>query len=243
MLNDEFLGKLKMESKLSIVVPAYNEALNLAHTVCAAERVLSPLVPEGIEWVLVDDGSADGTWAEMLRLAGEFENVVPVQHARNMGLGAAVHTGLMHTSGEWCTWTPADGQFSPQAFVDMFKKSSWSAPVLMMRNERRRSWLRQLLSLVLNGLIRFGLGVDVYGYSGIFLVRRALIQDLPLYSQTSVQNYMIVIHCQKKGARFSRVSTDVQPRLSGASKVANLRTILKIMYDIARLRRKMGRQL
>lgn len=231
-----------MKPALSIAIPAYNEALNLAHTVLAAEQVLSPLVPEGIEWVLVDDGSADGTWAEMLRLAQEIENVVPVQHARNLGLGAAIHTGLTHASGEWCTWMPADGQFSPQAFADMLDKSSWSAPVLMMRNERRRSWLRQLLSLVLNGLIRFLLGVDVYGYSGIFLVRRSLIHDLPLYSKTSVQNYMVVIQCQKKGAHFSQVSTDVQPRLSGTSKVANLRTIFKIMYDIARLRRKMGRQ-
>lgn len=231
-----------MESKLSIVVPAYNEALNLAHTVLAAEQVLSPLVPEGIEWVLVDDGSTDGTWAEMLRLAQAIENVSPVQHARNMGLGAAIHTGLAHASGEWCTWTPADGQFSPQAFADMLEKSSWSAPVLMMRNEHSRTWFRQLLSLGLNGLIRFLLGVDVYGYSGIFLVRRSLIQDLPLYSRTSVQNFMVVIYCQKKGARFSQVSTDVRPRLSGVSKVANLRTVLKIMYDIARLRRKMGRQ-
>lgn len=225
-----------MVSSLSVIVPAFNEASNLARTILAADPILRGCVSGRLEWIWVDDGSTDGTWSEMLDLAHAIPNVTPLQHKMNRGLGAAIWTGISQASAEWCTWMPADGQFDPQAFVEMLSLAGQADAVLMIRQESTRSWQRQAISFFFSAWVWIVLGIREEGYSGIFLAHRDFIQRIPLYSTTSIQNYMVVWTCRKDRCVVRRTHTAVQPRLSGQSKVANLRTILKILGDVAKLR-------
>jgi glycosyltransferase involved in cell wall biosynthesis len=221
---------------LSIVVPAYNEEANLAPTVLAAEAVFRDIDTESLEWVLVDDGSVDGTWPEITRLADTVPGVVPARHAVNRGLGAAIWTGMAQVSSDWCTWMPADGQFKPQAFVDMWHLADASDLVILIRDEIKRAWWRRIPSLAVHGLMQVGIDFDLYGYCGIFMARRAIVQDVPLYCTTGVQNFAVVLHSHRDGRHIRRVSAVIQPRISGKSKVANPSTMLKSLFEIVRLR-------
>lgn len=225
-----------MISHLSIVVPAYDEEASLARTVLAADDELRDRVAEKIEWILVDDGSTDGTWSEVERLVSMMKGAVSVRHQVNRGLGAAIWTGMSRASGEWCTWMPADGQFVPQAFVDMAQMTDRADLVLLMREEGKRKWWRQILTIGFYGWMRVMLGFDPYGYSGVFLVRRELVLDIPLHSTTGMQNYAIAIYGQRRGGRVRQVRTVIRPRLSGRSKVTNLTTMIKTFVDIIRFR-------
>jgi len=218
------------------VVPAYNEESNLTRTVLRAEAVLRNQATKWLEWVLVDDGSTDGTWSEITNLADSIRNVVPLKHTTNRGLGAAVWTGMTHASSEWCTWMPADGQIEPEAIVDMGRLANQADIVLLMREETERAWWRQTLTLGLYGLMRMMFGFGPYGYSGVFLIRRQILQDVPPAGTTAVQNYAVVLQCQRNGYRVRQTRTVIQPRMSGKSKVANLPTMLKTLYDIMKLR-------
>ena len=82
--------------KLSIVMPAYNEAATLREIV---SRVLAVDLP-GIEkeLLIVDDGSTDGT-REMLRELDGKDGVRALFHPRNIGKGAAVWTGMRAVDG------------------------------------------------------------------------------------------------------------------------------------------------
>lgn len=221
-----------MIPSLSIIVPAYNEEANVGRTVLAAEAVLRNHVAGRLEWILVDDGSTDGTWSEITALANSMPDVIPLKHVTNRGLGAAVWTGMAQASSKWCTWMPADGQFEAQSFVDMVRLADESDIVLLMRAENRRGRWRRILTLAFYGWMRVMFGFDPYGFSGIYLVRQQIIRDLPLCGTTAVQNYAVAIHCQRDGYRIRQTHTVIQPRMSGKSKVANLPTMLKILYEI-----------
>lgn len=226
---------------LSIVIPAYNEESNLARTVLAAEAVLKNRAAEQLEWILVDDGSTDSTWSEITNLADSMPNVIPLKHTTNRGLGAAIWTGMAQASSEWCTWMPADGQFDPQSYVDMVRLADESDLVLLMRDKDDRAWQRRILTMMMYGLMRIVLGFDPYGYSGVFLVRGRILQDVPLYGTTGVQNFAVVLHCQKNEYRIQQTCTVIQPRMSGKSKVSNVPTMLKVFYDIMKLARQSNR--
>lgn len=74
-------------TKLSVLIPAYNEALTLERCVRA---VLDQPLPGGLalEIVLVDDGSHDGTWQIMQRLAAdESGRVLAFRHEKNTARG------------------------------------------------------------------------------------------------------------------------------------------------------------
>lgn len=89
---------------LSVVVPAYNEALRLPATLA---RVRGHLAARGLrhEIVVVDDGSSDGT-ADVARAAGEAVRVL--RHEPNRGKGYAVRRGMLAATGERRLMTDAD---------------------------------------------------------------------------------------------------------------------------------------
>ncbi|HEY3021986.1 MAG TPA: glycosyltransferase family 2 protein [Solirubrobacteraceae bacterium] len=94
--------------KLSILMPAYNEAATLAH---AVDAVLSTPYPCEVELVIVDDGSTDAT-PEIL---GEVADprVVVYRHPRNMGKGAALQTAAAIARGTHMVPFDADLEYSP----------------------------------------------------------------------------------------------------------------------------------
>lgn len=99
-----------VQTELSIVVPAFNEAVRLPPTI---ERIVT-YVGKHPDWlpteiVVVDDGSSDGTAA-----AASGIDVPPgvslrvAEHPTNRGKGAAVRTGFAMTTGRWVLLTDAD---------------------------------------------------------------------------------------------------------------------------------------
>ena len=221
---------------LSIVVPGYNEKSNLTRTVLAADAMLQNQFAGRLEWILVDDGSTDGTWVEIERLVESLPNVIPIQHSRNRGLGAAIWTGMTNVSSTWCTWLPADGQIDPQAICEMVRLTPKADIILLMRKEVKRKWLRRTLTLGLYGLMRIMSGFDPYGFSGIYMIRQPILRNVHLHSTTGLQNYVVALHCQKNGYLVRQIHTVTQPRMSGQSKVTNMRTMYKTFFDVIKLR-------
>jgi len=119
-------------------VPAHNEKENVAEAVLPVDAALRQCLGKSLEWLIVDDGSTDGTYSEITRLASMMPNVVPLRHAERKGLGAAIWTGMARASMEWCTWLPADGQFDPQCFVEMVELAGENDCLLVMRHESQR---------------------------------------------------------------------------------------------------------
>lgn len=98
--------------KLSILMAAYNEAERLPR---AIKQVLAVDYPCDVELVIVDDGSTDGTWAEMC--AVDDLRVVSVRHERNRGKGAAIKTAAARATGDYMIIFDADLEYSPEDIV------------------------------------------------------------------------------------------------------------------------------
>ena len=104
--------------KLSIVVPAYNEEKCIAEFAAA---VFSLGLENPIEIVFVDDGSSDGTLAEIKAAAARDPRVRYVSFSRNFGKEAALLAGLSHADGGYVVTMDADLQHDPKLLPGMLK--------------------------------------------------------------------------------------------------------------------------
>lgn len=100
---------------LSIVIPAYNEEngiKEIATRVLAIEPALKDIGMQGLELLVVDDGSKDRT----AEVASNIPGVKLIRHPRNKGYGAALKTGFSKATGELIAFLDADGTYPPEYF-------------------------------------------------------------------------------------------------------------------------------
>src|SRR4051812_39633286 len=95
----EGAGRMANAPRLSLVMPAFNEAAGVAESVAEAHEALAGLGYE-FEILVVDDGSADGTGERVEDLATMWPRVRLLSHGRNLGYGAALRTGFEAASYE-----------------------------------------------------------------------------------------------------------------------------------------------
>ena len=107
--------------KLSLVVPCYNEAENVANF---QEAVISAFEGCGYDYeiVFIDDGSKDATLHNLKKLYHAQKCPVKVvSFSRNFGKEAGLYAGLQHSSGEYISLIDADLQQRPEIVRDMVK--------------------------------------------------------------------------------------------------------------------------
>ncbi len=107
---------------LSVVVPCYNEADNLAHVFEALIPALEEAVGERWELVIVDDGSTDTTFAMVAQAHLRDARIKGIRLSRNFGHQAAVTTGLAFASGANVGIIDADLQDPVNVLIQLYEK-------------------------------------------------------------------------------------------------------------------------
>ena len=106
---------------LSVVVPCKNE-LEMLSLFCAEfEKVIAEMGNPNYEIIFVDDGSTDGTLAEIQKLAEANSSIRYISFTRNFGKESAIYAGLSHAKGDYITIMDADLQDPPSLLPEMFK--------------------------------------------------------------------------------------------------------------------------
>lgn len=153
--------------RLSVVVPAYREVGRIGTTVASLRDALAPAHSDGgVEIVVVDDGSDDGT-ADASRAAGAD---VVVEFPANRGKGAAVRAGMRASSGAVVAFTDADLSYAPDQILGLLEEVEQGADAAV--GDRRHpdsvavtdpSWLRRAGSRAVAAacrMLRLGRGHD-----------------------------------------------------------------------------------
>lgn len=137
---------------LSVVVPFYHEEENA--TLLAGEIVAAMATTPDVtfECVFVDDGSKDGTGAELDRLAAEDERIRAIHLPRNMGQSAAVVTGMRRARGNFIATLDGDLQNDPADLPKVYALLQEHDCVCGYRAKRNDSFIRRLSSKVANAV-------------------------------------------------------------------------------------------
>src|SRR5262249_43427367 len=149
-----------MSARLSLVMPAYNEAPGIADSVAEAHEALVGLGYE-FELIVVDDGSTDESAAIVADLAGLWPRVRLLTHSSNLGYGAALRTGFEAARYELVAFTDPDGQFYLEDLEDLVTLARECPVAVGRRVDRKDPWRRRFLSWGYNVLARRFLGTGV----------------------------------------------------------------------------------
>lgn len=216
--------------KLTITVPIYNEVDNirpLYEKVCAAMNELS------LSWelVLVDDGSRDGSSAQLDAIAAEDARVTVVHFLRNYGQTAAMMAGMDHARGDIIVPMDGDLQNDPADIARMLAKLDEGFDVVSgWRKDRQDHAIkRNLPSRLANALISRVSGVHLHDYGcSLKAYRRQVLEGVKLYGE---MHRFVPIYAAWNGARVTEIPVTHHPRLHGESKYG-LERVVKVILDL-----------
>jgi glycosyltransferase involved in cell wall biosynthesis len=226
--------------RVSVVIPALNEALNLA--------AVLPLLPDVHEVILVDGGSVDGTIATARRARPD---IVTVLQSRR-GKGNALAAGFARVTGDVVVMFDADGSADPaeiERFVDVLKSGADFAKgsrFTVGGGSVDITPVRRVGNLFLNGLFKLGFGARstdlCYGFNA-FWADLLPVLELPDHSHPSLDGRMqwgdgfeieTVIHCRfaAAGAGIVEVPSVERLRLFGESNLNAFTDGLRVLRTL-----------
>ena len=201
---------------LSVILPSYNEEKMIAK---ATARMAEILQPEKIDYELlfIDDGSRDGTWAQINEAAEKDSHVVGVHFSRNFGKEAAMFAGLEQAKGDCCVVIDCDLQHPPEKIGEMYRRWEQGYEVVEGIKEDRgeESGLHKFAANSFYGLISKATGMDMSSSSDFKLLDRKVVDTLNSLPERNVFFRALSFWV---GYKKTSVSYCVQERTEGVSK-------------------------
>jgi dolichol-phosphate mannosyltransferase len=219
---------------ISIVIPVKDEAENaapLAREIVEAMRDLpSPTATEhpgeaqaSYEIVFVDDGSVDGTIAELVSVRSEIPQLRILAHAHCLGQSRALRTGVHAAKSGLIVTLDGDGQNDPGDIRKLLEGFSGAPESLGMiageRAKRKDNWSKRWASRAANALRRWALNDNAKDTGcGLKAFRRDVFLALPYFDH--MHRYLIAL-VQREGFEVRFVPVGHRPRTAGRSKYGN----------------------
>ena len=215
---------------VTIVVPIVNEAGTLDELYRRTAAALDAR-PRSYELVFVDDGSTDGTFAELERLHEADPRVRAVRFKRNFGQHPAMHAGLARARGDIVVTMDGDLQNAPEDIPRLIEAVEAGADVASGRRAARHdSWGRTLPSRMINAMLRRFTGVAISDFGCAFnAYRRTAVE--PMLGAIGKQKFTKAL-VLSGGASVVEVDVAHAPR-AGRSRYSPLRLTRLALHVLA----------
>ena len=174
---------------ISIIIPAYNEELNVSPISEALEPILAGLSDRHeFEIIFVNDGSRDKTLQALQTLAARDSRVRYLDFSRNFGKEIATTAGINHCKGDACILIDADLQHPVELIPEFLKRWEAGADVVVgIRNQSKSdSIIKKVGSAVFYRIINTIAAVKIIPSATDFrLLDRIVIDEFNRFSETN----------------------------------------------------------
>jgi len=221
-------------------MPAFNEEGNIATTIIDA-RLAANEVALDYEIIVVDDGSTDRTAEVVKELAKNDQKIHLVQHAHNMGYGAAIKTGLKSCKLDWIFFTDSDGQFHYDELAKFAKAHVQYDLIIGYRKKRMDPFHRVFVAQVLLKIWNFVLfGLTVRDVDCAYKLFKKEVRDaVKLETESAITVTEFIVKAKDLGYKMIQLPVHHYPRKFGHQTGGNWRVILRAARESFILRKNM----
>jgi glycosyltransferase involved in cell wall biosynthesis len=221
---------------ISIVVPALNEADNLAGAVERCRAAALRHFPDH-EIIVIDDGSTDATGRIAEALAAADRRVRVVHHERPRNLGFAYKEGVGLARFEYVLMFPGDNEGSDEQLDAVMSRAGTADIVVnyISNPARTRRWSRNQLARLFVWLMNTAFGLRLRYYNGTVLHRTRAVRAVAIRTDSFAYQAEALVKLLRAGHSYVEVATPITPRAGGVTKAFRLRNVVGVGWAVVRL--------
>ncbi len=236
------------KSKISIVIPCYNETAALPYLSNTLRSVETNLSEKGFQpnFIFIDDKSKDETFEKLNELFGRQENVRIIQHEENQGVAAGIMTGIEAAETEIVCSMDCDCTYDPHELENMLPLLTDGVDLVTASPYHKAGGVRNVpewrlfLSKGASWLYRRALHAKLDTYTSCFRVyRRSSFVEMDLQEKGFLGVAEMLGRLDLNGGKIIEYPTVLEVRLFGFSKMKTARTIfghLKLLSKLTKMR-------
>ena len=218
----------KLDDKVTVVIPFFNEEKNVRKVIIAVNNSLAGKC--AFDLVLVDDGSTDNTLLEMEKISTIEKNVSYISFSRNFGHQNALRAGLDFAKGDAVITMDGDLQHPPELLPEMIEKwkDGYDVVFTIRKKQKSLSWFKQRTSDMFYRLINTMSGIGIHAGAADFrLLDRKVVEILTGLTEGAIFYRGII-----SWVGFKQYSISYKPnkRVHGVTKYS-LRKMLRLATD------------
>jgi glycosyltransferase involved in cell wall biosynthesis len=223
---------------VSLVIPMFNEELNIEHAIAAAVEALTKYTDD-YEIIIVDDASSDDSPAMVARAAEENPRIRVIRHEQNRKLGGSLKSGFAAATKDLVLYMDADLPFDPDVLGKAMRAMQVTGAdfIAGYRLDRTMEGLkRTVYSYVYNSLIGVLFGWPHRDINFSFkLMKREVLESIELKSEGSLIDAELIVKAKNRGFAIQQIGLDYFPRIRGTSNLSSPSVIFKIFRELVTL--------
>jgi glycosyltransferase involved in cell wall biosynthesis len=229
---------MQKQPSVSLVIPMFNEELNIEHALACAIEALDRYSGDW-EILVVDDASTDRSAEIVARESAAEPRIRMVRHPVNRKLGASLKTGFAAATKDLVLYMDADLPFDPETIGPAIRAMRVTRADLIAgyRLDRTGEGLRRTIySYLYNTLIGILFGWPHRDINFSFkLIRREVLEAIELKSEGSLIDAELIVKAKNLGFSIQQFGLDYFPRTHGSSTLSSPAVILKIFRELIHL--------
>lgn len=230
-----------MKNKLSIVIPTYNERMNIIPLIESIMAVIGES-RHGYEVIVVDDNSPDKTATALKESFRANRNIRVFKRTGGRGLASAILFGIKKSKGDIIVGMDADFNHPPEKIPDLIGGLDKSDLVIASRflpEGGMDDKIRYFFTLAFNLFLKYALGFPTSdNMSGFYAIEKIKLLDLPIetiYEGYGEYHLRLVYLAAKRNLTIGEIPVYYKSRIHGKSK-SNLMAMffqyLKIAFEL-----------
>lgn len=205
------------KQSISVVVPIYNDSEVIHELIKRLSPVLEPITAD-YEIILVDDGSRDDSWLQMLAVRQANASIKAVRLSRNFGQQSAIAAGLSLTSKELIVLMDSDLQDRPEdipVLIDALLADEKATMAIAQWEERKDSRLKLAVSRLFQRVSNSITEIHTMPRLGIFRVmKKSVVEELRNFPEKTATTVSLLYYI---GSRYVAVPLKRDARFAGKS--------------------------
>lgn len=225
-----------LKKRLSVIVPAYNEAGNIENAVKRIHSII-PAYCREYEVIIINDGSHDNTGKIINSLAKKDKRIRPLHNDVNQGMGYSYFRAMKEAKFEYIMIIFGDDDHPSESIQNILSKMGQADVVIPFYTNLHlsKTWIRHVISITYTHIVNYLTGLKVGYYNGITLHKKSLLMQVPIKSTGFGFQAETIVHLLKNGASYVEVDILNNDRKTGGTAAFKLKNIISVARSFIRM--------